>query len=83
MQILVTVIYYSDLSLELHSDCCRFNVNKNGRVIIPEQFKQGKSIVAVCEGEISILNKIGDRIVGHDQFLIENKTNSIPYNNFT
>lgn len=78
MKKLVTVIYYSEQSLELHSDCAEFSVNDNGRVIIPTQFKKGKSIVAVCEGEISILNKIGDRIVGHDQFLIENKINSIP-----
>ncbi len=37
--------------------------NEQGRVVIAEGFKEGKSIVAVCAGEIQILNKIGDRIL--------------------
>jgi hypothetical protein len=32
-------------------------------VVIPQSFKEGKSIIAVCDGEIEILNKIGDRIL--------------------
>lgn len=58
----VTIIFYSDISLELMHEvkCCP--QNDNGRVIIPEEYKQDKSIIAVCDGEISILNKIGDRV---------------------
>ncbi len=58
----VTIIYYNDLSLELMHDVERFPQNENGRVIISNDFKVEKSIVAVCDGEITILNKVGDRI---------------------
>jgi uncharacterized protein (TIGR02922 family) len=59
----VTVIYYSDTSLELLHKIELFLQSPEGRVVIPESFKQGKSIIAVCDGEINILNKIGDRII--------------------
>lgn len=58
----VTVIYYSDLSLELMHEVATFPQNENGRVIISPQFKKDKSIIAVCDGEVSILNKVGDRV---------------------
>ena len=58
----VTIIYYSDLSLELMHVIESFPQNENGRVILPMEFKANKSIVAVCDGEVSILNKIGDKI---------------------
>ena len=57
----VTIIYYSDLSLELMHVIESFPQNENGRVILPMDFKANKSIVAVCDGEVSILNKIGDK----------------------
>lgn len=59
---LVTIIYYSDVSLELMHESHYFPQNENGRVIIPNSFKIDKSIIAVCDGEVTILNKIGDRI---------------------
>lgn len=59
----VTIIYYSDDGLELHHRVKIFEENEEGRVIIPQAFKEGKSIIAVCDGEIEILNKIGDRIL--------------------
>ena len=59
----VTIIYYSDGGLELHHNVETFPQNDEGRVIIPPDFKVGKSIVAVCDGEIEILNKVGDRIL--------------------
>lgn len=59
---LVTIIYYSDLSLELMHETHAFPQNKNGRVIIPNEFKADKSIIAVCDGKVTILNKVGDRI---------------------
>jgi uncharacterized protein (TIGR02922 family) len=62
----VTVIYYSESSLELLHEIRDFYKAQNGRVVIPESFKRGKSIVAVCDGEVNILNKIGDRILSMD-----------------
>ena len=62
----VTIIYYSDLSLELLSETHNFTVSPTGRVVIPDSFKNGKSIVAVCAGKIEILNKIGERILPMD-----------------
>lgn len=58
----VTIIYYCDNSLELLHTVGRFSQNETGRVIIPEEFKADKSIIAVCDGEITILNKVGDRV---------------------
>ena len=58
----VTILYYSEVSLELMHDVLLLPQNKNGRVIIPNDFKVDKSIVAVCDGEVVILNKVGDRV---------------------
>lgn len=58
----VTIIYYCDVSLELLHETHIFAQNEQGRVILPAEFKEGKSIIAVCDGEIKILNKLGDRI---------------------
>jgi len=59
----VTIIYYTEGSLELKHDVKTFEENVNGRVIIPNDFKVDKSIIAVCDGEIEILNKVGERIL--------------------
>mgnify|MGYP000240209295 FL=1 len=59
----VTIIYYQDDGLELHHKVKVFPQNEEGRVIIPQEFKDGKSIIAVCDGEVEILNKVGDRIL--------------------
>ena len=59
----VTIIYYCDSSLELKHEVLTLTQNSAGRVIISDNFKKNKSIVAVCDGEINILNKIGDRII--------------------
>jgi hypothetical protein len=32
-------------------------------MIIPDNFKFGKTIVAVCDGNINVINSIGDRLV--------------------
>ncbi|MGB1201597.1 MAG: TIGR02922 family protein [Cognaticolwellia aestuarii] len=63
MELTVTIIYYQNNSLELHHAVRTLPVSESGRVIISEGFKLNKSIVAVCKGEITILNKIGDRIL--------------------
>lgn len=62
----VTVIYYEDGSLELMHDIQTFEKNPTGRVIIPKAYKSNKSIIAVCDGEIQILNKVGERILSLD-----------------
>jgi len=59
----VTVIYCCDGELELYRKTQSFNLNEYGDMIIPQDFKRGKTIVAVCEGEVEILNSIGDRLV--------------------
>ncbi len=59
----VTIIYYHVESLELLHEVKSFPKNHQGRVVIPDEFKEGKSIIAVCQGEITILNKVGDRIM--------------------
>ncbi len=59
----VTIIYYNDSCLELNHAVKDYPKNESGRVVIPQAFKDGKSIVAVCLGEITILNKIGDRVM--------------------
>ena len=62
----VTIIYYQNDGLELHHSVQVCEQNKDGRVIIPQAFKADKSIIAVCDGEIVILNKVGDRILSVD-----------------
>jgi len=62
----VTIIYYDDAGLELHHQIKMFEENDHGRVVIPSDFKKGNSIIAVCDGEVEILNKIGDRILSLD-----------------
>lgn len=62
----VTIIYYNENCLELNHDVKDYPKNESGRVIIPPEYKEGKSIVAVCLGEIVILNKIGDRVMSID-----------------
>ena len=59
----VTIIYYKNDSLVLHHEVKDYPQNENGRIIIPESYKADKSIIAVCYGEIEIINKVGDRIV--------------------
>ncbi len=59
----VTIIYYNENCLELNHTVKEYPKNESGRVVIPQEFKEGKSIVAVCLGEITILNKIGDRVM--------------------
>jgi len=60
---LVTIIYYCDSSVELKHQTCLLEKSESGRVVISKELKQGKSIIAVCKGDIEILNKTGDRIL--------------------
>jgi len=59
----VTIIYYNESSVELQHTIKSYPKSESGRVIIDAEFKKDKSIVAVCLGEITILNKLGDRVI--------------------
>tara|TARA_R110002033_G_scaffold114928_1_gene159666 strand:+ start:432 stop:689 length:258 start_codon:yes stop_codon:yes gene_type:complete len=60
----VTILYYeAPVGLEMHNAVMTdLHVSKTGRVMIPESFRRGKSIIAVLEGECKILNSLGDRV---------------------
>ena len=60
----VTIIYYNENCIELQHTTRSYPKSESGRVIIDAEFKKNKSIVAVCLGEITILNKVGDRVIG-------------------
>lgn len=60
---LATLIFYEDDTLELKHETHPLKKGDNGRLIIPDELKLGRSIIAVCDGEVDILNSIGDRIV--------------------
>lgn len=61
----VTVIYCCDDDLAIYRKTQHFHLNSYGDMIIPQDFKRGKTIVALCEGEIDIINSIGDKLVQH------------------
>ncbi len=60
---LVTVIYMEDNSIEVKDCTGTFIKTVTGRVILPPSFKQGKSIMCVCEGKVNILNRYGERLL--------------------
>lgn len=59
----VTIIFYDGNSLELKHETKYFPQIDNGRVNIPNKYRNGKSIIAICEGVVNVLNKMGDRAV--------------------
>jgi uncharacterized protein (TIGR02922 family) len=59
----VTIIYCCDNDLAMYRKTKVFNLNAYGDMIIPQDFKRGKTIVAVCDGEIDIINSVGNRVV--------------------
>ena len=59
----VTVIYCCDDDLALYRKTQSFNLNAYGDMVIPHDFKRGKTIVAVCEGEVDVINSVGDKLV--------------------
>jgi len=60
----VTVLFYeAPAGLEMYNAVLTdLEVSKTGRVMIPESFRRGKSIIAVLEGECKILNALGERV---------------------
>lgn len=60
----VTVIYCCDDDLAMYRKTQSFSLNDYGDMIIPQDFKRGKTIVAVCAGEVDIINSVGDKLIG-------------------
>ena len=58
----VTILYYECNNIALQSLTLTLPVTDNGRVNIPDGHKEGKSIVAVCRGDVEIMNRLGDRL---------------------
>lgn len=59
----VTVLYYeNELSMDLmHETLADCEVGKGGRVIIPNEFKDGKIIIAILKDRVKVLNTLGER----------------------
>jgi uncharacterized protein (TIGR02922 family) len=60
----ITVLYYeAPAGLIMHNEVLSgLVVSDTGRVMIPKEFRYGKSIIAVLEGECTILNSLGERV---------------------
>ncbi|MBR9728458.1 TIGR02922 family protein [Shewanella intestini] len=60
----VTVLFYdAPVGLEMHNAVLRgLKISDSGRVMIPDDFRDGKSIIAVLDGECRILNSLGERV---------------------
>lgn len=60
----ITVIYYDDddpLTLK-NKVFQKLPVSSAQRVILPEGFRPNRTIIAVMEGDVKILSRLGDRI---------------------
>ncbi|REL29756.1 DUF2375 family protein [Thalassotalea euphylliae] len=64
---LVTVLYLDNNDVQLKHHYGRYPRRDNGRVVLPNDFKQNKQILAVCKGMVTVLSGLGDRI-GSENF---------------
>lgn len=60
----ITVIYYPiELAIKpIAETLFNLEVSESGRVIIPNEFKEDKIIVAVLKGKVEMLNSLGERL---------------------
>jgi uncharacterized protein (TIGR02922 family) len=60
----VTILFYeAPAGLEMHNTVLTdLAISHSGRVMIPDSFRRGKSIIAVLDGECTILNALGERV---------------------
>ena len=60
----VTVLFYeAPVGLLMKNTVLTgLDVSETGRVMLPNDFRTGKSIIAVLEGECKILNSLGERV---------------------
>ena len=61
--IIATLFFYEDSDITLHHETHTLALSPAGRAIIPAHLKHGRSIIAVCEGKVEVLNKMGDRLI--------------------
>lgn len=62
-KVIVTVLYYQlPVELTMHHEYV-VGVKHRGRVQLTDEFKKGKTIVAVIEGKANVLNTLGDRAI--------------------
>ncbi|WP_298444282.1 TIGR02922 family protein [uncultured Ferrimonas sp.] len=58
----VSVLYYDENSLVMEKALLKdLEMGPSGRVVIPPQFRVGKSIIAVLGGNVEVLNLVGER----------------------
>ncbi|MCL1067600.1 TIGR02922 family protein [Shewanella olleyana] len=60
----VTVLFYeAPVGLLMKNTVLTgLEVSETGRVMLPNDFRNGKSIIAVLDGECKILNSLGERV---------------------
>ena len=60
----VTVLFYeAPVGLTMENVVLKgLEISETGRVILPKYFREGKSIIAVLDGECKILNALGERV---------------------
>lgn len=60
----VSVLYYDENSLVMEKALLRnLEMGPTGRVVLPNEFRLGKSIIAVLCGDVEVLNLVGQRTV--------------------
>jgi len=59
----VTILYYEIDSLVLKHRVILIEYDGDGRVIIPKKLKENYSIIAVMDGDVKILNTLGQRVI--------------------
>jgi len=58
----ITVLYYEGIAgLEIHAAVLDKLPILSQRVVIPGEFKRNKTIVAVLQGQVEVLNTLGER----------------------
>ena len=57
-----TIIYQLEESLVINDAKLPLRKSKSGRVIIPDDFKKGRHVIAVIDGPVNVLDRLGDRM---------------------
>ena len=57
-----TIIYSCNNSIAISYKVLHLPVEVGKRLIIPDDFKKDKIIIAVCEGEVNVLNTLGESV---------------------
>ncbi|WP_076542634.1 TIGR02922 family protein [Shewanella sp. UCD-KL21] len=67
----VTVLFYdAPAGLSMNNTVLKgLNVSAAGRVILPDEFREGKSIIAVLDGECTVLNTLGERVYSQQKLV--------------